>query len=301
MCDLTYIPLPRRALLAVTGEDRVAFLQGLVSNDVAKAGPGQVVWSAFLTAQGRYLHEFFLTDFDAATILETEAARCADLARRLSLFRLRSKVAIAPYDECKVYALSGAGAVGALGLRGGAGASTPFAKGLIFVDPRLAEAGLRAWLPDGGEAALASAGFAPGDAEAWDGRRIRLGLPDGTRDLIPEKSILLENGFDELNGVDWQKGCYLGQELTARTKYRGLVRKRLMPVEIEGPAPPPGTPITLGEAEAGEMRSSAAGAGLALIRIEQFERAQAEGVAMQAAGARLRPRKPAWAVFDSET
>src|SRR5260370_40191330 len=93
-------------------------------------------------------------------------------------------------------------------------------------------------------------------------------MPDGRRDLVLEKPILLESGFDELNGVDWQKGCYVGQELTARTKYRGLVRKRLMPVGIDGPAPLPGTIVTADGREVGEMRSSRDGLGLALLRID---------------------------------
>jgi hypothetical protein len=116
----------------------------------------------------------------------------------------------------------------------------------------------------------------------------------------------LENGFDELNGIDWNKGCYMGQELTARTKYRGLVRKRLMPVAIEGPAPAPGTPVMAGEQEAGEMRSSCAytpdgvtraDLGLALLRLEKIEEARAAGIPLLAGTARLTPLKPAWAKF----
>src|SRR6185503_18496273 len=105
----------------------------------------------------------------------------------------------------------------------------------------------------------------------YEALRLELGVPDGSRDLPVEKAILLENGFDELHGIDWQKGCYMGQELTARTKYRGLVRKRLLPVEIEGPLPAPGTPVMAGDKEAGEMRSGADGLGLALLRLEHLE------------------------------
>ncbi|MBV9202839.1 MAG: folate-binding protein, partial [Alphaproteobacteria bacterium] len=113
---------------------------------------------------------------------------------------------------------------------------------------------------------------------------------DGSRDLVPEKSILLEAGFDELNGVDWQKGCYIGQELTARTKYRGLVKRRLVPVRIEGPAPPPGAIVTADGREIGEMRSSRDGLGLALLRIEPLR----DGKKLAATGATLVPLKPAW-------
>ncbi len=112
------------------------------------------------------------------------------------------------------------------------------------------------------------AGFAEAGFTAYDHLRLRLGVPDGSRDLVLEKSILLEAGFDELNGVDWDKGCYIGQELTARTKYRGLVKRRLVPVAIDGPAPAPGTIVTADGRDVGEMRSSNDEAGLALLRIE---------------------------------
>ncbi len=295
-----FIALPHRALLTVAGEDRTAFLQGLVSNDVTRAGAASAIWSAFLTPQGRFLHEFFMAERDGALVLEAEGARRADLVKRLSLYRLRSKVSVAPLDGWSVYAAwspDGAAAIPALAADAPAGAAAPFAGGLAFVDPRLAAAGLRLWLPTGAEDGLTAAGLVAGTMAEWDAHRIRLGLPDGSRDLVPEKAILLENGFDELKGVDWQKGCYMGQELTARTKYRGLVRKRLMPVTIDGPVPAPGAAITLDAAEAGEMRSSAGGVGLALIRLEQFEKATAGGVPLLAGETRLHPARPAWAVF----
>jgi folate-binding protein YgfZ len=113
---------------------------------------------------------------------------------------------------------------------------------------------------------------------------------------VLEKSILLESGFDELNGVDWQKGCYIGQELTARTKYRGLIKKRLMPVQIDGPAPAPGTIVSADGREAGEMRSSRDGLGLALLRIEPV----LAGKELTAGEAAISPMRPGWMRFDSE-
>src|SRR5262249_35041696 len=149
-------------------------------------------------------------------------------------------------------------------------------------------------------AALARAGLAPGDRAALERLRLQCGLPDGSRDLVVDKSFLLENGFDELNGIDWKKGCYIGQELTARTKYRGLVRKRLFPVAIEGPAPEPGTIVTLGKEEAGEMRSASDGLGLAMLRVEFIDRlAERDGVLMSGA-ATLRPMRPSWMVLPRE-
>ena len=305
MTGTYFAPLAHRALIAVTGPDRRSFLQGLVSNDVERAAAGKAIWSAFLTPQGRFLHEFFLSEAawpgQAETlILEAEAARRADLVKRLSMYKLRSKATVATLDGFTVYAVWGDDAAQMIGLADEAGTAKSFAGGLAFVDPRLPEAGLRVWLPAGSESVLTAAGFAPGSIADWDARRIRLGLPDGSRDLVPEKAILLENGFDELGGVDWQKGCYMGQELTARTKYRGLVRKRLMPVVIDGPAPAPGTPITLGETEAGEMRSSIDGVGLALIRLELFAQAAQAGTAMASGDAKLSPSRPTWAVWETE-
>jgi folate-binding protein YgfZ len=124
----------------------------------------------------------------------------------------------------------------------------------------------------------------------YDRSRIELGLPDGSRDLEIEKSILLESGFDELAGVDWDKGCYMGQELTARTHYRALVKKRLVPVRIDGPTPAPGTPILAGGTEAGVMRSAGDGAGLALLKVEALSGIEP----LRAGPARLVPRKPFW-------
>jgi folate-binding protein YgfZ len=143
---------------------------------------------------------------------------------------------------------------------------------------------------------LADAGLAETDLETYDRLRLSLGVPDGSRDLVVEKSILLESGFDELNGVDWQKGCYVGQELTARTKYRGLVRKRLMPVRIEGPAPAPGAIVTADGREIGEMRSSRDGLALALLRIEPV----LEGKRLTADEAVIVPVKPDWMTLEAE-
>jgi len=162
--------------------------------------------------------------------------------------------------------------------------------------------GGRAVLPrDTAEAVLRKAGLVKATTAEYDRLRLSLGLPDGSRDLVVDKSILLESGFDELNGVDWKKGCYMGQELTARTKYRGLVKKRLVPVVLDGPPPQPGTQVTLAGREAGEMRSAAAtekgGIGLALLRLESLAEAdQAEG-GLRAGDVRVTPAKARWMAF----
>jgi folate-binding protein YgfZ len=296
MGDLHALMLETRGVLRVAGDDRQAFLQGIVSNDVAKAGPERALWSAFLTPQGKFLHEFFLVEWQDAYLLDGEAARLADLRRRLSIYKLRSKVSVEDVSaDFAVAALFGGAALSTLGLAEAPGSAVPFAGGLAYTDPRLAALGARALLPrDGAEAALEAAGCAPATLADYDRLRMSLGVPDGSRDLEVEKSILLENGFDELHGVDWDKGCFLGQELTARTKYRALIKKRLLPVEIDGPAPAPGTPVLAGGKEAGVMRSATDGLGLALLRLEYLDE---DGSALTAGEARLTPKKPDWAVF----
>jgi len=288
MAALFYTPLPHRALVKIGGEDRQTFLQGLVSADVPKADGSRALYGALLTPQGKFLHELFIAGHDDALLLETDAARRADLVKKLSMYKLRAKVTVAVEDGLQAYALWGEGAASALGLPAEAGS---YHGGLAFHDPRLAEAGFRAWLAN--EDALAAAGFVKADFAVWDQARIRLGLPDGVRDLEPEKSLLLENGFDELNGVDFEKGCYMGQELTARTKYRALIKKRLLPVTITGPAPKPGAPILAGEVEAGEMRSSCGEVGLALLRLEHLT----AGANLTAGNARISPTPPEWMVL----
>ncbi len=299
MTEPAYVLLGERAVLAVAGEDRRDFLQGLISNDVNKVAPGRAIHAALLTAQGKYLHDFFITELDGTLLLDGEAARLADLKRRLTLYKLRSKVTLEDRaDALAVAALFGDRAADLLGLGSDAGAAAPFAGGVAFVDPRLADAGVRAILPRGeAAAALENAGFAAAETAEYDALRLGLGLPDGSRDLAVDKAILLENGFDELGSVDWNKGCYMGQELTARTKYRALIKKRLVPVTLDGPAPEPGTPILLDGKDAGEMRSARETRGLALMRLEALEQAAASGAQFTVGTVRVTPHKPDWADF----
>jgi folate-binding protein YgfZ len=255
--------LPDRAVVRVAGPDARKFLQGLVSNDVTGAAP---VWSALLTPQGKWLHDFFVVADGEALVLETPAARAEDLAARLKKFRLRAKVELAVEPATVAVGWGGA----------------PMPPG-AWADPRLPAAGWR------------HLGALPADAgaEVFDLHRLALGLPDGVPDLEPEKSILLEAGFDELRGISWSKGCFMGQELTARTRYRGLVKKRLLPVAVEGPLPPPGARLMQGEAEAGEMRGGRGALGLALLRLDAVER----GTPITFDSTVLTPRVPDWVVL----
>jgi folate-binding protein YgfZ len=292
------VVLQHRGVIKVGGADRQEFLQGIVSNDVERVGADRAVWAAFLTPQGKFLHEFFIAEKDGAFLLDCEAERAADLLRRLKLYKLRAQVTLETAEDLAVVAAFGAEVLAKLDLPAEPGRARAFAGGLAFVDPRLPALGARLLLPRAAvDSTLADAGLAGGTRAGYDALRIAAGVPDGSRDLEVEKATLLESGFDELHGVDWDKGCYMGQELTARMKYRGLAKKRLVPVEIAGPAPETGTAITRDGKEAGQLRSAVhhngGSLGLALLRLDALE-----GDAPLLAGdATVTAKKPEWAKF----
>lgn len=297
--------LEHRGLLLGSGPDLRDFLQGIVSSDVTTVTASHSRWSAFLTPQGKFLHEFFIADAETAgagdgLLLECEAARREDLMKRLSRYKLRAKASLTDVsDDFAIAAAFGPEALASLGLAATPGATKPLYLdekrcGLAFVDPRLAELGARLVLNKAdSEAFLAASGLETTDPEPYDQLRISLGVPDGSRDLQLEKSILLENGFEELKGVDFDKGCFMGQELTARTKYRALIKKRLMPVKINGSRPATGSPVTANSREVGTLFSTAGDWGLALLRLEAVENNQA----LQADQATVIPHKPDWANY----
>jgi folate-binding protein YgfZ len=287
-----------RGVLEIAGDDRRDFLQGLITNDVMRLAPDRALYAALLTAQGRYLHDFSLVEHGETFLLDGEDARLADLTRRLNLYKLRSKVTLKPASErWEVSVAFGRDALAGLDLPAEAGRARELGGGIGFVDPRLATLGARLILPRGtGSAFLRDNGFVAAGPDAYDRLRLSLGVPESGRDLMPEKSLLLESGFDELNGIDWNKGCYIGQELTARTKYRGLIKKRLMPVDVTGAMPDAGSLVMWGDDEAGEMRSGRDGIALALLRLDAVEKASAE-VPLRAGEARLTAKKQDWAKF----
>ena len=238
--------LPNRGVVALSGADHVEFLQGLVTNDVGQ----RPAYACLLTAQGRFLHDFFVVPEDGRLLIDCEADRREDLIKRLKQFRLRAKVEIEDVSE-NYQVLCHPRAGGDLGLE------------LCFVDPRHADLGYRV-ITNNLDSRLRG-----NDAEwiKYDRKRIALGIPDGSRDMVPGEALLLENNVDRFNGIAWDKGCYVGQELTARMHFKGGVKKRLIPMHIDGPAPAPGTVVFSDGVEVGEMRSSCSNVGLALLRV----------------------------------
>ena len=292
MAGRSYLLLDGRGVIAIAGEDGRGLLQGLISNDIEKVAENHAIYAALLTPQGRFLHDFFVAQAGEALMLDCEGARRADLLRRLTLYRLRAKATLDDVSESLTVAvLFGNDAPAALGFDAEEppGTAKPFASGCAFVDPRHSAAGLRAILPrEGAAAAIEAAGFTPGDPADYERLRLSLALPDGSRDLPVEQALLMENRFEVLNGLDWDKGCYVGQELTARMKYRALIKKELVAVEIDGPALPPGTPIMADGKEVGELRSSHDGLGLALLRRDAIE----GGAALAAGESQVTVREP---------
>lgn len=238
-----------RTVLAVAGEDRQHFLQNLVTNDVSRPG---LVYAALLGPQGRYLADFFLSERDGAILIDVASTLAPALLKRLSLYRLRAKVTVA---EAPLLVARGLG---------------PAPAGAL-ADPRHPTLGWRRY----GETPAGPPGI------DWDALRVAACVPDSGIELIPDESYILEAGFERLNGVDFRKGCYVGQEVTARMKHKTKLRKGLVTVEIEGAAPV-GTAIMAGDKPAGTLFTQSGGRAVAHLR---FERA---GGTLSAGTARLR-------------
>ncbi len=273
-----------RAILRLSGPDVRPLLQGLVTNDVMQVRADRSVYAALLTPQGKFLFDFTMIDDGEDLLLEAEAARAETLVKRLSLYRLRAKAEIGLDTTLAVWAL--------LDPRADAPGTTAREDGRIVVtDPRLPMLGSRI---------IAPRGTAPGGAMAsgtladYDRRRLALGVPEAPQDMQPDKSFLLECNFEELHGVDFRKGCYVGQELTARTKHRNAVKRRLLPLDFEGPVPAPGTPVMAQEREIGTVTSAMETRALALIRLERWADARAAGHGLDAGGTPVTITVPEW-------
>lgn len=285
------VRLPHRGVLEIGGPDARSFLQGLVTNDLGRLGPERAIWAALLTPQGRCLAEFALVQDGERILLETERTGLEPLARRLALYRLRAAVTIEDRSPAwTVCAIPDPRAATRFGLPIERGACRRLDEALVFLDPRLVELGLRALVPaDGLAGFLERHGLRAADLALWERHRIALGVPEGAVDLPPEKALAVESGFLELDLVSLAKGCFVGQELTARMAHRGLVRRRLVPVRVEGPLPAPGTLVRRDGREVGELRGGWGDRALALLRLEALD-----GGPLEADGSWLTPESPHW-------
>ncbi len=282
-----------RAAIEVGGPEARAFLQGLVTSDVETLGPGRARNAALLTPQGKILFEFFVLAADSDRfLLDCPAASAAELAKRLTFYRLRAKVNITARPDLVVVALSD-GALRDGALRDGDTAPHPSA----FADPRLAALGWRAILLKPEAEAVLKAHGAASEAD-YHAHRIGLGVAELAQDYASGEVFPHEADLDQLGGVDFAKGCYVGQEVVSRMQHRGTARSRFVPVAIEGNAPETGTTVEAGGKVVGTMGSSSGSRGLALLRLDRIGAAMATGTAITAGGATLAPEKPGWATFE---
>ncbi len=298
MSDSRFVML-NRGVLALSGEEARSFLQGLISNDVDKVAPGRAIYAALLTPQGKCLFDFFIAEHDGRLLLDVESDRVTALAQRLTMYKLRAQVDIADVSaEYGVVALLGSSLHDNLTIGESRGAAGVLGDGIVFLDPRLAALGARTILPKASATStLQALGFAAGSDDDYRHARFAAGVPEGSAELGVDKSPLLELGFEELGGIDFDKGCFVGQELTARMKYRGLVRKRLMPVTFEGGEPEPGSVIKAGGRDIGDLRASNSEGGFAVLRLDKLEESVQRGDPLLAGDVKVTPVKPTWVNF----
>lgn len=297
----SFVPLDDRGVLAISGDDARVFLQNLVTNDIGLVQPGRAIYAALLTPNGRYLHDFFVLEMDGVLFLDVAKKKLGDLQARLLKYRLRSKVEVDDVSFLfRIIALLGDGPHDSQALHGFEGRGGPFANGFCYVDPRYAGIGVRALVPKDAFDMFDAAGFQVNDRMAYETLRLHFGIPEGQFDLQPEKSLPMESNFDLLNAIDWNKGCYIGQELTARMHYRALLKKRLLPVGIEGDVPDFGTPIFYEGEEIGEMRTGMGEQGIALLKLESVLAAVKADQPLRAGETRLTPQHPPWLPDGSE-
>jgi folate-binding protein YgfZ len=242
-------PLVSRALIAVSGPDWRSFLQGLLTQDVETLGPGELRFGALLTPQGKLLFDLFLFGQEDGCLIDVAADRREALVQRLMIYRLRAKVEIEPVAGIVLAAWQ---------------APNPHGEGWA-ADPRLHLLGARGYgatPPDGA--------IETGEA-AYDAHRLAQGVPDPARDCAPETAYPIEANFDLLAGIDFKKGCFVGQETTSRMKRRGAIKNRMLPIHFEGPAPAVGAEVLAGDLRAGQVLTGHDGAAMALLRIDRIE------------------------------
>jgi hypothetical protein len=281
--------LPDRGIVKVAGDDARRFLNGLATNDMDKVGPGHAIFTALLTPQGKIIVDFIAAeagpDDGGGFFLDCPRALAAALVEKLNFYKLRAKITVEDLSQ----------ALGVMAAWDGAGLSD---FGLSFADPRLPALGARTILPpDLAAEAAADLGATLTDADAYDAHRIALGVPRGGMDFAYGDTFPHEADMDQLAGVDFEKGCYIGQEVVSRVEHRSSARSRILPIGYDAFAPASGLAIMAGEKQAGTLGSTAKGRGLALLRLDRVADALESGTPLNAGGITIHVVKPAWARF----
>ena len=274
--------LEDRGVLRLAGVDQRKFLQGLVTSNVDKVRADAGIHAGLLTPQGKILFDFLVVEADGALLVDIARDKASELAKRLGFYKLRAAVEIAEAPELAVAAVWD----GSPSLPSGA---------IAYPDPRLPELGFRLILPAG--TSLSELGCTVGSQDDYHAFRIGLGVPEGGRDYAFGEAFPHEALFDQLGGVDFAKGCFVGQEVVSRMEHRGTARRRIVPVEGDGPLPAPGTNVEAAGAAIGTLGSVSGRKGLAMLRLDRAEEALARGAALTAGDVTLTLRRPAFARF----
>src|SRR3984957_15540975 len=282
--------LPDRGVVKVSGEDARSFLNGLVTTDVMLVRPGLGRFGALLTPQGKITTDFLITEAPAGHgggfLLDAPRALVKGLADKLGFYKLRAKVAVENLSDSP----DPSNSLGVMAVWDGEPAVKP---DLTFADPRSPALGWRILVPEQLAAKVASLiGADLVDSTAYDAHRIASGVPRGGLDFIYGDAFPHETNMDRLHGVDFDKGCYVGQEVVSRMEHRGTARTRTIRVILDGPAPEPGAAIVAGDKPVGTMGSTAGRHGLALIRIDRVADALDAGTPLTSGGLALRVAEP---------
>ena len=274
--------LASRSVLRVRGADARKYLQGLITNDMGKAQGGEAIHAGLLSPQGKILFEFFVVSAGDGFLVDVTQDKAEELLKRLAFYRLRAQVEIAEEPSLVVAAAWG---------------ETPRQPDgvVVYADPRLPELGFRLLAPKG--TSVADFGCEPARQDDYHAFRIKLGVPEGGRDYAFGEAFPHEALFDQLHGVDFAKGCYVGQEVVSRVEHRGTARKRIVPVEGEAPLPASGTNVEVDGVPIGSLGSVSGASGLALIRLDRAEEALASGKQLNTGGIKIALRRPAFLRF----
>lgn len=279
--------LNERAVLRITGTDARQFLDNVITNDVDSLKIDEARFAALLTPQGKVIADFFVIgapeEDGGGFLLDAPAGLAEDIAKKLNFYKLRAAVTIELRPDLAVAAILDGRATAELGI--------------VYDDPRHGGLGKRIILPASeAKSDLEGAGFEIADASAYHEKRIALGVPDGGKDFVYSEVFPHEADMDQLNGVDFKKGCFIGQEVVSRMERKTTPRTRIVQATFDT-APFPGVDVKAGEKPAGHMGSGVNGKGLAMVRLDRINDALSKGEKITAGGIEISLKKPSWARF----